>query len=145
MLEFIPLTRKSLQNYTKIIRLITENIDRDCNTGGTVSQMVQLTSSLPDHVSTGSGFFILIGSDSQVQAVAVLVGLRNLSYIWVPESHRRKGYATLLLKSLIHLPIWCSADSTACRVAEKAGWVTSGKQNTDGTTDYFPQTHRPTF
>jgi hypothetical protein len=98
-----------------------------------------------ENFSKSNGMFFLI-SGNEVLTTAMLCSSNQLSFIWTPPKHRRKGYSAELLSKVGDLwaattttiPLWVCADKKVVGVPRKAGWVCDGIANKDGTMDYYP-------
>jgi hypothetical protein len=85
-------------------------------------------------------------SAREVLSAAMLCSSNQISFIWTPPKHRRKGYSSELLSKVgdlwaahtTSIPLWVCADKSVVGVPLKAGWVADGIANKDGTMDYFP-------
>ena len=96
-------------------------------------------------ITKTTGLYIL-HNETEICAMA-LVGRANvIDGIYVPEAHRRKGYASTLLEnigilfeSLEVIPVFSPVAPHALGVFLKAGWKKCGSVNKDGSVDYTPE------
>lgn len=97
-----------------------------------------------DVFARSNGMYLLV-EGNQVLTSAMLCSATQVSFIYTPPKHRRKGYSAELLRRVADgwmkhtttLPLWICADTDVYGVPQKAGWVCDGTKNTDGTMDFY--------
>lgn len=150
----------------RLIDLLAEKMEKECGLEpGDIFKALTLAKTANNTKDTKyvnkTGFFLL--HDDKELYCASAMDYSTLVTRWVPPKHRRKGYATLMLKAVeaafrqyTTLPIWVISYERMATINTRAGWVKNPDINTDRRTgeldltkpeqhDWFPEWNKDAY
>jgi hypothetical protein len=146
---FIPVEAASeiphLRNaFIRLLKELTDACQLNNDFKG-VLLMLMKPSMFDERILKTFGLYLLF-KDSEIVAMALIGKMNKVDGIYVPEMHRKKGYAVELLQHIARLfpkdceiPVFSPVASHAEKIFEKANWVcVSPPCKRDGSRDYAP-------
>lgn len=146
----MPFSRETFasKKVLNIIEQIASGMTKECGEATAPQRIIDLARANNQNGYTllgkTCGLFLLV-EGRKILCSAMLCSATQISFRWTPPKHRRKGYASEILrrigdlwKTLPNTPIWVASNNYLWKGNAKAGWVSQNLPNKDNTQDWYP-------